>query len=174
METFRLLYCSLPQCTSIQNKLQAKLQATQSRVCFCFALSEGYFIMGVVNTSDIISGWVSGQDSQPCTSNVCLLHISLYKCTYTCAIMYVCGLKRFVSTGEDKWAVALKCLIRLGCLVQRLTVYTVATVNNQPANLWNCNPQISRYLDLELYEQAVIMWINSCFFAAGPSSLFIF
>ena len=38
---------------------------------------------------------------------------------------------------------ALKCLIKLGCLVQRLTVYTVATVNshlpialdNQPANL---------------------------------------
>ena len=38
---------------------------------------------------------------------------------------------------------SLECLIRLGCLVQRLTVYTVATVNshlpialdNQPANL---------------------------------------
>ena len=32
----------------------------------------------------------------------------------------------WLSTGEGKWAVALKCLIRLGCLVQRLTVYTVA------------------------------------------------
>ena len=49
----------------------------------------------------------------------------------------------WLSTGEGKWAVALKGLIRLGCLVQRLTVYTVATVNshlpiaqeNQPANL---------------------------------------
>ena len=44
---------------------------------------------------------------------------------------------------------ALKSLIRLGCLVQRLTVYTVATVNsrlpialdNQPANL--CMHQVS-------------------------------
>ena len=49
----------------------------------------------------------------------------------------------WLSTGEGKWAVALKSLIRLGCLVQRLTDYTVATVNshlpialdNQPANL---------------------------------------
>ena len=45
-----------------------------------------------------------------------------------------------LSTGEGKWAVALKCLMRLGCLVQRLTVYTVATVNsialdNQSTNL---------------------------------------
>ena len=38
---------------------------------------------------------------------------------------------RLLGTGEGKWAVALKCLIRLGYiyLVQRLTVYTVATVN---------------------------------------------
>ena len=49
----------------------------------------------------------------------------------------------WLSTGEGKWAVALKCLIRLGCLVQRLTVCTVATVyshllialDNQPAKL---------------------------------------
>ena len=49
----------------------------------------------------------------------------------------------WLSTGEGKWVVALKSLIRLGCLVQRLTVYTVATVNShlpialdyQPANL---------------------------------------
>ena len=49
----------------------------------------------------------------------------------------------WLSTGEGKWAVALKSSIRLGCPVQRLTVYTVATVNshlpialdNQPANL---------------------------------------
>ena len=32
-------------------------------------------------------------------------------------------LQRWLSTGEGKWAVALKSLIRLGCLVQRLTVY---------------------------------------------------
>ena len=45
--------------------------------------------------------------------------------------------ERWLSTGEGKWVVGL------GCLVQRLTVYTVATVNshlpialdNQPANL---------------------------------------
>ena len=37
------------------------------------------------------------------------------------------ALQRFagcLSTGEGKWAVALNCLIRLGCQVQRLTVYT--------------------------------------------------
>ena len=46
-------------------------------------------------------------------------------------------------SSSEHSAVALKSLIRLGCLVQRLTVYTVATVNshfpialdNQPANL---------------------------------------
>ena len=40
------------------------------------------------------------------------------------------GYAGWLSTGEGKWAVALKSLIRLGCLVQRLTVYTVATVNS--------------------------------------------
>ena len=44
------------------------------------------------------------------------------------------GIQRFAGwlnyIGEGKWAVALKGLIRLGCLLQRLTVYTVATVNS--------------------------------------------
>ena len=59
----------------------------------------------------------------------------------------------WLSTGKGKWAVALKCLIRFGCLVQRLTVYTVAAVNshlpialhivdNQPANL--CRARLSK------------------------------
>ena len=56
---------------------------------------------------------------------------------------YIQRFAGWLSTGEGKWAVALKSLIRLGCLFQRLTVYTVATVNshlpialdNQPANL---------------------------------------
>ena len=63
--------------------------------------------------------------------------------------MFTHHIQRFagwLSTGEGKWAVALKGLIRLGCLVQRLTVYSVATVNshlpialdNQPANLCTC------------------------------------
>ena len=53
---------------------------------------------------------------------------------------------------------ALKSLIRLGCLVQRLTVYTVATVNshlpialdNQPANL--CTSLVGTILDDVLTE----------------------
>ncbi len=53
-------------------------------------------------------------------------------------------LQRFaswLSTGEGKWAVALKHLIRLGSQNQRLTVYTVSAVticllhhDNYPAN----------------------------------------
>ena len=34
-----------------------------------------------------------------------------------------------IQGGKSKWAVALQCLIRLGYLEQRLTVYTVTTVN---------------------------------------------
>ena len=46
----------------------------------------------------------------------------------------------WLSKGKGKWAEALRCLIRLGCLVQRLTVYTVAAVNHLPIAL-DCTGQ---------------------------------
>ena len=52
-----------------------------------------------------------------------------------------CRFASWLSTGEGRWAVALKYLIRLGCQNQRLTVYIVYSnfhlpiaLNKQPAN----------------------------------------
>ena len=43
--------------------------------------------------------------------------------SYKLLKIYIQRFAGWLSTGEGKWAVALKCLIRLGCLVQRLTVH---------------------------------------------------
>ena len=65
------------------------------------------------------------------TARICQQH---YTATRRCSTQLTSKLRfllqSWLSTGEGKWAVALKCLIRLGCLVQRLTVYSVATVNS--------------------------------------------
>ena len=48
-----------------------------------------------------------------------------------------------IQGGKTKWAVALKCLIRFGYLEQRLTVYTVTTVNTICLLQWTTNMQTS-------------------------------
>ena len=53
-----------------------------------------------------------------CTGSV--QSINGFSCQKVTMIQRFAG---WLSTGEGKWAVALKCLIRLGCLVQRLTVH---------------------------------------------------